>query len=89
MPSLTRRRGPALAALILGGGGEKPPSVRTIGKQQRALSVRPVTAELAAGLALPAEHQQAAGRAAALEPVQVDDDGDAAAAEVHLLLARV
>ncbi len=43
-----------LAALIPRGAEEKPPSVRTIEKPQRTLSLRPVTAELAANLLMDA-----------------------------------
>ena len=39
-----------LAALIPRGAGEQPADVRTIEKPQRTLSLRPVTAELAADL---------------------------------------
>ena len=43
-----------LAALIPQGGEEKPPSVRITEKPQRTLSLRPVTAELAADLLMDA-----------------------------------
>ena len=68
-------------------GAELPSRAREIAAE-RARVAAAFPGSQSVGL-LPAEHQKAAGRAAALEPVQVDDDGDAAAAEVHLLLARV